>query len=738
MKLFAFLFCIPTLCFGMSYKFCLDDRDWDNDGIMDYYDNCTIAANPDQADADADNYGDVCDVTPNGEEPVPPGGIRIEPNDGSGPSCRVPRYVQHATISGADLIAAGGSWVIDGTGTNLDGIGITIDPAELLPEDIIGVSKVFGNLGDLPEDFEPFNRFSVDLPERAIAVTVSLDNPDGVLVEDIFVIEGSEQDIAPLSGMFRDIHDALPAGDARVFVYIETIETAPGTTKRLLLRPSSGYFCHYYALGAVLHWGRSFGQACEPRWPAVDRILAGMVQGRARLGEKECPVPERISAFNVLFTNNIQTHLGIDRAFELQGKIFVDRHFALDNEDDEYTVPAAIAHEVGHVVEASFVPNGNWVSESFAIWAEEITFPAAKAWVTRYTGWDDHIPGYGLSNTRERGLDQYKRFLWFQFLDRHLGGFNACTFIQEQHARLAARDFFGAFKDFLVLDGTAIEDLFARYAAEYAHFRRPSEISGIDAVPFDWTVSTPTREQWESLNIPLGQSAIFPRSPAASATITVAPDNGFIPNSIIRLADASDGSAVDNVQILAGSVSRTIQAPDKDILVGASSAVGKDRFGQQAARVSIQDCFSGLGLTQGVTGPMRVEGGLAYDAECNSWNGISFIERTDDVYACHEDGHVYYDCITTVYMPPAASWPNAVSGNDSGAFVPFNLWPAQPADAPRLPSCNFGMGTFYRYTEDRYRRVQRIHEKGRCTPGSQGGEDPDKCWSEGAPCRWRD
>lgn len=736
MRLLVLLLFVPSLCFALN-KPCLDTRDRDGDGLTDYHDNCTFEHNPDQADADGDGYGDACDVTPNGVGPVPPGGLRIDPNEGSGPSCRVLRYTQEAAISGADLIAAGGSWIVQGTGTDFDGIGIDIDPAELLPEDIIGISQVHGNLGELPEDFGVLNRFSVDLPERAIGVTVSLDRPAGVVAEDIFIIEGSEQDIAPLSGMFKDIHDVLPAGDARVFVYIETVQVSSGTTKRLLLRPSSGEFCHYHALGSVLHWGRSIGQACEPRWVAVDRILTGLVQSRARLGEQGCPIPDPITTFNVLFTNSMEDHLGIDRAFELQGKIFVDRHFALNNEDDEYTVPAAVAHEMGHVVEAPFVPSGNWISESFAVWAEEITFPAAKEWVVRYTGWEDHVPGYGLSNTVEGGLDRYKRFLWFQFLEQHLGGFNACDFIQEQHARLAARDFFGAFKEYLALTNTAIEDLFARYAAEYAEFRRPAEIAGIDAVPFDWTVQTPTREQWENLSIPVGQSAIFPASPAASATVTVGPNNGHIPNSIVRLTDTAD-TAIDNVQILPGSVSRTVQAPGRDVLVTASSAVGKDRFGQHAAQVSIQDCFSSLGLTQGVTSPVSVEGGLAYDAECNSSNGISFISRTDDVYGCQADGNAYYDCITTVYMPLAAPWPDAVSGVDSGAFVPFWLWPAQATDAPRPAGCEFGTGVSYRTWTDTSRKVQRIIEKGRCAPGTPFDSDPNKCWSEGAPCRWRD
>ncbi len=52
-------------------------RDTDGDGLLDSTDNCPLALNGDQADADADGFGDVCDP-----EPLPPGSLfrRGDPN----------------------------------------------------------------------------------------------------------------------------------------------------------------------------------------------------------------------------------------------------------------------------------------------------------------------------------------------------------------------------------------------------------------------------------------------------------------------------------------------------------------------------------------------------------------------------------------------------------------------------------------------------------------------------------
>jgi hypothetical protein len=41
--------------------------DVDGDGVSDATDNCLMVLNTDQADADHDDFGDVCDLTPSGE-----------------------------------------------------------------------------------------------------------------------------------------------------------------------------------------------------------------------------------------------------------------------------------------------------------------------------------------------------------------------------------------------------------------------------------------------------------------------------------------------------------------------------------------------------------------------------------------------------------------------------------------------------------------------------------------------
>ncbi len=47
--------------------------DTDGDGVLDSQDNCIFIPNPNQADADADGVGDLCDPTPNGPDNDPDG-----------------------------------------------------------------------------------------------------------------------------------------------------------------------------------------------------------------------------------------------------------------------------------------------------------------------------------------------------------------------------------------------------------------------------------------------------------------------------------------------------------------------------------------------------------------------------------------------------------------------------------------------------------------------------------------
>ena len=44
-----------------GYGVCYISPDFDNDGVLNYADNCEFNYNPNQADCDADGVGDVCD-----------------------------------------------------------------------------------------------------------------------------------------------------------------------------------------------------------------------------------------------------------------------------------------------------------------------------------------------------------------------------------------------------------------------------------------------------------------------------------------------------------------------------------------------------------------------------------------------------------------------------------------------------------------------------------------------------
>ncbi len=58
------LICGTTLHPDSQVEKCAKD-DRDCDGVLDTRDNCPLVANPDQANADLDNLGDVCDPSPN-------------------------------------------------------------------------------------------------------------------------------------------------------------------------------------------------------------------------------------------------------------------------------------------------------------------------------------------------------------------------------------------------------------------------------------------------------------------------------------------------------------------------------------------------------------------------------------------------------------------------------------------------------------------------------------------------
>ena len=86
--------------------------DSDSDGVVDNLDNCPFDANPDQANADGDASGDVCDPVP--MLPMPPleaslntRSLRPGPLDASNPS-RMPLAL--AGVAGGALLLIAGGW----------------------------------------------------------------------------------------------------------------------------------------------------------------------------------------------------------------------------------------------------------------------------------------------------------------------------------------------------------------------------------------------------------------------------------------------------------------------------------------------------------------------------------------------------------------------------------------------------------------------------------------------------
>lgn len=54
--------------FGIKDTVSQPGADFDQDGVPDSEDNCRQLANPDQADADRDGFGDACDPCPMGPQ----------------------------------------------------------------------------------------------------------------------------------------------------------------------------------------------------------------------------------------------------------------------------------------------------------------------------------------------------------------------------------------------------------------------------------------------------------------------------------------------------------------------------------------------------------------------------------------------------------------------------------------------------------------------------------------------
>ena len=124
--------------------------DWDKDGIDDAIDNCFSVANPDQADTDEDDFGDVCDYCPgngqydldedglcDGEDncySVPNAGQEDWDGDGHGDVCAedIPSYYPVETFRGS-----------------YEEIGRKI--AHRYPDTLIYVADIFSRLGVTPQ-----------------------------------------------------------------------------------------------------------------------------------------------------------------------------------------------------------------------------------------------------------------------------------------------------------------------------------------------------------------------------------------------------------------------------------------------------------------------------------------------------------------------------------------------------------------------------------------------------------
>ena len=118
--------------------------DIDEDGVLDGADNCPTTPNPDQADADRDGSGDVCDPTPRGPDADGDGRATLDDN------C--------ATIPNHDQRDQDG-----------DGIGDACDPTPLGPDtDNDGIPYV----GDrCPTSAGPASNYGCPLPLAAQIVS---------------------------------------------------------------------------------------------------------------------------------------------------------------------------------------------------------------------------------------------------------------------------------------------------------------------------------------------------------------------------------------------------------------------------------------------------------------------------------------------------------------------------------------------------------------------------------------
>ena len=198
-----------------SSSVCTPTPDSDGDGVLDSFDNCPAAANPDQADADRDLIGDACDCC-------------IDDGDGDGVLDDVDNCVGQANPSQADLDGDGAG---DACDTDDDG-DCVLDSADNCPtapnpdqedSDLDGVGDACGGVPIL-EAIQAWIGQAVDnlveaAPPGANGMIAKLTGAGGVgprVAEAVGQFEAGIIDVTTYLSMLGDALDLLEAFDNQV------------------------------------------------------------------------------------------------------------------------------------------------------------------------------------------------------------------------------------------------------------------------------------------------------------------------------------------------------------------------------------------------------------------------------------------------------------------------------------------------------------------------------------------